>query len=102
LIIREFFSAPDGPDVINNHIESYNDLFYAQDGRLWRFNMCPEGAMRIFVESDSRTPRLPSITKDQWKYRNQVFAKFGLDGPLNYYRVNLNGETTEDDKSEFG
>ena len=102
LINREFFTAPDGPDVLKNHIESFNDIFYAQNGRIWRFNMCPEGAIRIFVESNSRAPRLPSITEDQWKHRNRVFGKFGFDGPLNYYRINLNGETTEDDKSEFG
>lgn len=84
---------------MKKHPESFNDIFYPKDGRIWMFNQAPQGAIRIFLESDSRTPRLPAILKEQWAYRNQAFEKYGYDGPLNYYRINLNGETTEDDKS---
>ncbi|KAJ3521296.1 hypothetical protein NMY22_g12375 [Coprinellus aureogranulatus] len=94
----EFFSAPDGPAVMANHTESFNDVFYPKDGRIWLFNQGPQGAIRIFLESDSRTPRVQGITKEQWAYRNKVFGKYGYEGPVNYYKTNLNGETTEDDK----
>ncbi|KAJ3539373.1 hypothetical protein NMY22_g4766 [Coprinellus aureogranulatus] len=93
----EFFTAPDGPQVLQDHIESFLDLGYARDARLWRFNFAPTGAIRIFVESDTRTPRITAITEDQWEFHHEQFSKFTLDQPLNYYRINLNGEAQRDD-----
>ncbi|KAJ3541470.1 hypothetical protein NMY22_g3873 [Coprinellus aureogranulatus] len=93
----EFFTAPDAPKVIQDHFKSFLDLGYTKDGRLWKFNMAPTGAFRIFVESNSSTPRIPGITEDQWKYHEEQFGKYRLDGPLNYYRINLDGETKKDD-----
>ncbi|KAJ3540314.1 hypothetical protein NMY22_g4343 [Coprinellus aureogranulatus] len=93
----EFFTAPDAPEVIQDHLESFFDLAYARDGRLWRFNMAPTGAFRIFIESDTHTRRITAITKDQWEFHEQQFGKFSLDQPLNYYRINLNGDAQRDD-----
>lgn len=63
--------------------------------------MGPTGAIRVWVESDTTTPRITSYTDDQWKFHEQTFRKYTLDGPLNFYRVNLNGDQKEDDKREF-
>ena len=63
--------------------------------------MGPTGAIRVWVESDTSTPRITSYTDDQWKFHEQTFRKYTLDGPLNFYRVNLNGEQKEDDDREF-
>ncbi|KAJ3531605.1 hypothetical protein NMY22_g8088 [Coprinellus aureogranulatus] len=93
----EFLTAPDAPGVIQDHLESFFDLAYARDGRLWRFNMAPTGAFRIFIESDTHTRRITAITKDQWEFHEQQFGKFTLDQPLNYYRINLNGDAQRDD-----
>ncbi|TEB37997.1 alpha/beta-hydrolase [Coprinellus micaceus] len=95
---REFFSAPDAPKVIANHLEAFFNELYAKDGRLWRFNMGPTGAIRVWIESDTSTPRITSYADDQWKFHEQIFRKYTLDGPLNFYRVNLNGDQKEDDK----
>lgn len=97
---REFFSAPDATEVIQDHLESFFDIVYAKDGRLWRFNVGPEGAIRVFIESNTSTPRIPAITEDQWAFHEQQFRRDTLDGPLNFYRVNLNGERETDDASE--
>ncbi|KAJ3539372.1 hypothetical protein NMY22_g4767 [Coprinellus aureogranulatus] len=93
----EFFTAPDAPEVIQNHLDSWFDLLYARDGRLWRFNMAPTGAFRIFLESGSRSPRITAITDSQWAFHEDQFGRYTLDGPLNYYRISLNGETKKDD-----
>lgn len=98
---REFFSAPDAPKVIGNHLQAFFDELYVKDGRLWKFNMGPTGAIRVWIESDTSSPRITSYTDDQWKFHEQTFRKYTLDGPLNFYRVNLNGDQKEDDKREF-
>ncbi|KAJ3535322.1 hypothetical protein NMY22_g6542 [Coprinellus aureogranulatus] len=92
----EFFTAPDAPEVIQRNLGSWFDLLYARDGRLWRFNMAPTGAFRIFLESGSRSPRITATVEPALSHTDQ-FGRYTLDGPLNYYRISLNGETKEDD-----
>ncbi|KAJ3504494.1 hypothetical protein NMY22_g17904 [Coprinellus aureogranulatus] len=94
----EFFNAPDATHVIQDHLKGFFDILYAKDGRLNKFNMGPEGAIRVFIESNTSTPRIPAITKDQWRFHKEQFRRDTLNGPLNYYRINLNGETRQDDE----
>ena len=100
-VARKFFTAPDAQTVIESHQESFAGLVYAKDARLLRFNAGPQGSLRAFIESDTRTPRLPIFTKDQMTRGEKEFGVHGFDGPMNYYRVNLNEEAAEDDKSSF-
>ncbi|KAJ2920520.1 hypothetical protein H1R20_g16575, partial [Candolleomyces eurysporus] len=93
----EFFASPDAAETIPKHIESFWDLLQAKDTRLWRHNMCPPGATRVFVESDTRTPRDPALAQVQ-KIHDKEFAKGGFRGPLNYYRVAISAEELEDAK----
>ncbi|KAJ3525090.1 hypothetical protein NMY22_g10721 [Coprinellus aureogranulatus] len=94
----EFFTAPDATQVIQNNLSGFFDILYAKDGRVWKFSMGPEGSIRVFIESGTSTPRIPAITEDQWEFHEEQFRRDTLDGPLNYYRVNLNGEARQDDE----
>lgn len=97
---RHFFTAPDAPGVIKAHTDSCIDILYAKDTRLWLTNVCPTGAIRYFVESDTRTPRVPFIPDELFKLYQEEFSKYGLDHQLNYYRQAISELAAEDDKSE--
>lgn len=91
----EFFTAPDALSTINSHAESFYDLIYAKDARVWRYNLCPVGAARVFVESDTRTPRVSFIDDELWKMYKEEFERDGLDGPLNFYRAAVDKVSAE-------
>ncbi|TEB39022.1 alpha/beta-hydrolase [Coprinellus micaceus] len=96
----KFFTAPDATNVIKEHIESFYDLLYAKDARLWRFNLSPAGATRIFIEADARAPRVSFANEsdEMWTFYRQQFEKNGFEGPLNYYKVASSEIDSEDAK----
>lgn len=88
--------------MIKEHIESFYDLLYAKDARVWRFNLSPAGATRIFIEADARAPRVSFANESDeiWTFYRQQFDKNGFEGPLNYYKVASSEIDSEDAKSE--
>ncbi|RXW19532.1 hypothetical protein EST38_g6344 [Candolleomyces aberdarensis] len=93
----EFFASPDAGEVILKHTESFWDILYTKDTRTWLYNMCPPGAIRVFIETDSRTPRDPAMDQLHRIY-DKEFAKAGFGGPLNYYKIAVSAEELEDGK----
>ncbi|TEB39023.1 alpha/beta-hydrolase [Coprinellus micaceus] len=93
----EFYTSPDAEEVVNKHLDSNWDICYAADPRLWRYVVCPVGAVRVWLESDSRTPRATFVGEIPRIYE-EAFKKNGLHSPLNYYRIAVNGESGEDSK----
>ncbi|KAJ3519992.1 hypothetical protein NMY22_g12946 [Coprinellus aureogranulatus] len=73
----EFFMAADGAQVIQAHLENFFDLLHSKDGRVWEFNLCPQGAARIFLESNTRTPRIAVMSEDQWKFHQEHESEGG-------------------------
>lgn len=96
----EFFTAPDALSVIKKHPQSFYDLLYAKDARVWRYNICPVGAARVFVESDTRTPRVSFIDDELWQVYKEEFERDALDGPLNFYRAAVSKLAAEYARSE--
>jgi len=89
----EFFASPDAGEVIIEHIDSFIDLTHAKDARLWKYNLGPTGAFRVFLESDTRTPRGDYLSEEFVKIYKESFLKHGLQGPTNYYRTAIhNGQ----------
>ncbi|KAJ3518285.1 hypothetical protein NMY22_g13759 [Coprinellus aureogranulatus] len=95
---REFLSSPDGPEVIRDHLRSFFDVWYARDGRVQKFNMGPTGAMRIFLESNSSTPRGSFMSDEQLEFHAQQFGEGSFNGPVNFYKITFNGLTRADDE----
>ncbi|RXW14559.1 hypothetical protein EST38_g11299 [Candolleomyces aberdarensis] len=91
------FAAPDAVELVENHIESFWDLIHPKDPRIWKYNSCPPGASRVFLESDSRTPRDPAHQELQPVYEKE-FSKGGWVGPLNYYKAALDGDMEDSKK----
>ncbi|KAF5337888.1 hypothetical protein D9611_014782 [Ephemerocybe angulata] len=102
-----FFSAPDANETIQKHKESFWDLVHARDSRLPKYAFCPTGAIRVWLESDSRTAHAPYVAKEiERKLRHKLsqiyekeFTKNGYHGPLNFYKVAVSGADMEDAKA---
>ncbi|KAF5337568.1 hypothetical protein D9611_015126 [Ephemerocybe angulata] len=86
--------------------ESFWDLVHARDSRLPKYAFCPTGAIRVWLESDSRTAHAPYVAKEiERKLRHKLsqiyekeFTKNGYHGPLNFYKVAVSGADMEDAK----
>ncbi|KAF6751029.1 Alpha/Beta hydrolase protein [Ephemerocybe angulata] len=94
-----FFSAPDANETIQKHKESFWDLVHARDSRLPKYALCPTGAIRVWLESDSRTAHAPYVTKELSQIYEKEFTKNGYHGPLNFYKITVSGADMEDAKA---
>ena len=92
----EFFVAPDAPRLMLEHIESVYTANHAAAEDFSKKTFCAYGALRKFIESDSRVPVKPYAQdpriKDRWVAR---FRRDGFGGPLQWYRAYVNGHMWE-------
>ncbi|KAJ2934991.1 hypothetical protein H1R20_g2113, partial [Candolleomyces eurysporus] len=83
----DFLSAPDAVELVTKNVDSFLDLIYAKDPSLWKTHCCPTGALRTWVENNSRTPR--GVTEELQRIYDAEFSKGGWTGPLNYYKAQI-------------
>ncbi|KAH6916845.1 Alpha/Beta hydrolase protein, partial [Coprinopsis sp. MPI-PUGE-AT-0042] len=92
-----FFSEPDAPKVIKDHIDSFIDLLWPQDApEAWKEHFVATGAARKFIEGDKRLERLRAITKLEYDAIKSSFLEGGFEGPVNYYKV-MTSDVNRDD-----
>ncbi|TFK18265.1 alpha/beta-hydrolase [Coprinopsis marcescibilis] len=94
----EFFSAPGTDEVIVKHNQSFFDLAWSRDPKMWKYGWGPDGAFETFIKSDSSTPRATYISSEDMKTTEDVFAKGGWNGPLSYYKNEVSNVSSEADK----
>ncbi|TFK30773.1 alpha/beta-hydrolase [Coprinopsis marcescibilis] len=95
----EFFSAPEAPEIIKKHIDSFFDLLWAKDGRVWRYNLGPTGSLQNFLESDSRTPRVEAISTEDYAESQKRLVEQGFEAPLCYYKAMTADLNSANDKT---
>lgn len=92
-----FFSEPDAPKLITNHIHSFIDLLWPQEAPgVWKDHFVATGAARKFISSDKRVERLRTVTKQEYDVIKTSFLSGGLEGPVNYYKV-MTSDVNQDD-----
>jgi soluble epoxide hydrolase / lipid-phosphate phosphatase len=94
----KLFTAPDGPEILNTHLESFWDGIHGAP-ETWLDLLCAPDGMRNFVTADKRQPTMPYATEER---RQKWIASFkdapGLQAPLNYYNSmvqNIQGEANK-------
>ncbi|EMD40596.1 hypothetical protein CERSUDRAFT_148764 [Gelatoporia subvermispora B] len=93
------FYAEDGADkVIEQHIDSAISMLYPSDPSLWAMNLAPNGAFREWILSNKVTPTASYITEDEKQMVKETILKNGLDAPLCWYKVHVNGMCVDDYK----
>jgi soluble epoxide hydrolase/lipid-phosphate phosphatase len=96
----ELFTAPDGAEVIEAHLESmYDSLFGAPEDWMEQL-FCRRGAYRAFLLNDGRQELRPFAKDPEFKERWLArFKRDGFKGPLNWYHAmkdNLNWDAEKD------
>jgi pimeloyl-ACP methyl ester carboxylesterase len=93
LAYQQFFTSPQGRDLIESRLES---LFHAIHGNdegtknLMEDLLCHHGALENFLQNDKRQPlkdyaKDPAF-KDEWIAR---MKRDGFEGPLNWYHASI-------------
>lgn len=59
-----FFSEPDGPKLVEDHIDSFLSLLYAKDRTLGSVHFSPLGALRAWLSEDKTTPTAGYISAE--------------------------------------
>ncbi|KAI0824771.1 alpha/beta-hydrolase [Trametes gibbosa] len=94
------FLAEDGAkDVVNNHLESVQSIWYASDPTLWKTVLSPAGALKSWLQADKKAPLAPFITSEEKARMLNDWRKTGLGPSLNWYKVMATGLMSKDDEA---
>jgi pimeloyl-ACP methyl ester carboxylesterase len=81
------FTAPDGPQIMRDHVESFYGVLYGNPSTDWMKQMfCAYGAMRSFILSD-KTVSLHPYAQDP-AFRDAFVSRYRRDGfeaPVQWY-----------------
>ena len=83
----ELFTAPDGPQILNDHIESFYTVLHGNPSADWMKQMfCAYGALRSYLLAD-KTVSLHQYAQNP-AFRDAFITRFrrdGFEGPLQWY-----------------
>jgi len=82
------FNEETAGKVIGNHWDSFYSLVYPAEPDQWKKDFAPIGALRGFIEADSKAEMASYITPEDMEHHH---ASFGDDytAPLNWYKRSL-------------
>lgn len=94
-----FFSELHSGNVVDAHAESFFNLFYPADPKLWIEHMGPTGAMEAFISKDTQAPLAAYVTEEEKKRHLEIFNG-QWQAPMNWYRAGLVWNLWEDEEKE--
>lgn len=95
----KFFIADDAAKIIENNIESFIDLAFANDPLLWKTDLAPVGKLRNWLTNGNRTKRASYMTENDYAIFGQYLAE-GMQPKLNWYR-SFNANLDHDDEKDI-
>ncbi|TFY78138.1 hypothetical protein EWM64_g5874 [Hericium alpestre] len=91
--------AEDGADkTMEKNFDALYSLIFPEPPTLWREVVAPVGGVKAWVEGNKQGPPPKYLTPDVKEHYKQSLLSGGLAAPLCYYRVQMQGLNTEDDK----
>jgi pimeloyl-ACP methyl ester carboxylesterase len=93
----KFFEADDAAAIIENNLESFIDLAFANDSILWKTNLAPVGKVRDWLTNGNRTTRGSYMTDNDYKIFRQYLAE-GMQPKLNWYKALIANIDWNDEK----
>lgn len=86
----ELFTAPDGAEVINNHLEKMWQVLHGDVDDWMRKMFCVPGAMRAFLLGSEEVPLKAYAKEPRWKdaFMRQ-FEVDGMNGAVQMYRSSV-------------
>jgi len=93
----EFFVSDDAAELLDRNPKSLTALLYAQNPELWKTDLCALGSVRSWITAGKTTPRASWISESEVDLHDQIFARGGYTGPLNWYKSVLRGNDEADE-----
>ena len=93
----EFFNADDAANLLESNADSFIDLGYTDDPRLWITDFAPLGKLRDWITHGKRTRRASYLTEDDYRVIRQCVTE-GIEPKLNWYRSTIAELDWEDEK----
>jgi soluble epoxide hydrolase/lipid-phosphate phosphatase len=93
-----FFEANDAAKLIENNVESFMDLAFANDPTLWRTNFAPVGKVREWVTNKNRTTRGTYMTENDYQILRQYHVE-GMQPKLNWFKMMIANNDWNDEKN---
>jgi soluble epoxide hydrolase / lipid-phosphate phosphatase len=87
----KLFTAPDGPEIMDNNLESFWAVAHGEP-ETWLDTFCKPDGMRNFLLNGKTQPTMAYATearKQTWLASRKLAP--GFDAPLNYYRAMKDG-----------
>ncbi len=83
----ELFTAPDGAEVIDGHLEKFWEVLHGDDNEWMKKMFCTSGAMRAYLLGPEEVPLKSYAKEPRWKddFMKQ-FKSDGINSPLQMYR----------------
>jgi len=94
----KFFEANDAAMIIENNLDSFMDLVFANDSALWRTNFVLVGKLRDWLINNNRTNRASYITENDYTILKQYFSE-GMQPKLNWFKTIIENNDWEDEKN---
>jgi len=93
---QKFFADDSAAEICELHNESLTSLLYPTTPELWKTSMGPIGAAKNWLEANTIKPLPEWLSASEAAIHNQILAKGGYVGPLNWYKVSVRNLNTED------
>ncbi|ESK83829.1 epoxide hydrolase [Moniliophthora roreri MCA 2997] len=94
----EFFSAPDAPEVIMSHLNTFLNMALAADPKIWKTDIAPTGAVHACLTSGKTYEQATWLTPQERAHITETLQKGGFEVPTNYYKVHTSGLQSKDDE----
>ncbi|KAG7447074.1 alpha/beta-hydrolase [Guyanagaster necrorhizus] len=95
-----FFSSEGADKIIEDNMESFLRLLYAQDHNLMASDFAPIGALKAYLLQGKTDGSLASyITEEEKDFHKKELLDGGMASCLNWYKVMTTGIDAEDNKA---
>ncbi|KAL1746939.1 Alpha/Beta hydrolase protein [Schizophyllum fasciatum] len=91
-----FFNKDDTAGVIENNLDSLFDMAFPKDPALWQTTSNKLGGVDPILMNGVRFETADFVTEEDRNIYLDAFAKNGLTGPLNWYKMACRGLQTKD------
>ncbi|KAJ8083483.1 hypothetical protein PM082_009357 [Marasmius tenuissimus] len=89
---------PDAAQIISEKFETFFNLTYPDDPKMWITHYAPPNAMKAYLLSDDPIPSPSWFSPKEKKIQYDGLHGMDINGPLTYYKAYLTGVQAEDSK----
>ncbi|TVY82841.1 Bifunctional epoxide hydrolase [Lachnellula suecica] len=87
----KFFNTEGAAKILDSNPHSMTSLLFPHNPEMWRVNFAPVGAAEAWISAGTTTPPPSWLTAEELIIHDEIMAKKGYTGPLNWYEASMRG-----------